>query len=48
MKANKVSNYTMRMLRENIRIPFTLIMVVLYVMESLFVMRRLKMNPINI
>lgn len=36
MKANKVSNYNMRMLRENIRIPFTLIVVVLYVMESLF------------
>lgn len=35
MKANKVSNYNMRMLRENIRIPFLLIIVVLYVMESL-------------
>ncbi|MCI9250303.1 MAG: hypothetical protein HFI21_04815 [Lachnospiraceae bacterium] len=35
MKANKVSNYNMRMLRENIRIPFILMIVVLYVMESL-------------
>ncbi len=36
MKADKVSNYNMRMLRENIRIPFILIIVMLYVMESLF------------
>ena len=35
MKADKVSNYNMRMLRENIRIPFILIIVMLYVMESL-------------
>lgn len=35
MKANKVSGYNMRMLRENIRIPFVLIIVALYVMESL-------------
>ena len=35
MKANKVSNYNMRMLRDNIRIPFILMIVVLYVMESL-------------
>ena len=35
MKANKVSRYNMRMLWENVRIPFVLIIVVLYVMESL-------------
>ena len=35
MKANKVSNYNMRMLRENIRIPFLFLIVALYVMESL-------------
>ncbi len=35
MKANKVSSYNMRMMRENIRIPFILIIVVLYVMEIL-------------
>ncbi len=35
MKANKVSGYNMRMLWENVRIPFVLIIVVLYVMESL-------------
>ena len=35
MKANKVSGYHMRMLRENIRIPFIFIIVVLYVTESL-------------
>lgn len=35
MKASKVSSYHMRMLRENIRIPFILIIAVLYVMESL-------------
>ena len=35
MKANKVASYNMRMLRENIRIPFVLIIVVLYVMENL-------------
>ena len=36
MKANKVSNYNMRMLRENIRIPFILMIASLCVMESLF------------
>ena len=35
MKANKVSRYNMRILWENVRIPFVLIIVVLYVMESL-------------
>ena len=35
MKANKVSRYNMRMLWENVRILFVLIIVVLYVMESL-------------
>ncbi len=35
MKANKVSRYNMRMLWENVRIPFVFIIVVLYVMESL-------------
>lgn len=35
MKADKVSRYNMRMLWENVRIPFVLIIVVLYVMESL-------------
>lgn len=36
MKANKVSRYNMRMLKENARIPFILLITVLYVMESLF------------
>lgn len=35
MKANKVSRYNMRMMKENIRIPFILLIAVLYVMESL-------------
>ena len=35
MKANKVSRYNIKMLWGNIRIPFILIIVVLYVMESL-------------
>lgn len=35
MKANKVSNYNMRIVWKNIRIPFVFIIVVLYVMESL-------------
>lgn len=35
MKANKVSRYNMRILWENVRIPFVLIIVVLYVIESL-------------
>ena len=35
MKADKVSRYNMRMLWENVRIPFVLMIVVLYVMESL-------------
>lgn len=35
MKANKVSNYNMRMVWKNIRIPFIFIIIVLYVMESL-------------
>lgn len=35
MKANKVSRYNMRMMRENIRIPFILLIVVLYVIEML-------------
>ncbi len=35
MKANKVSRYNMRILWKNVRIPFILIIVVLYVMESL-------------
>lgn len=35
MKANKISSYHMRMIWENIRIPFIFIIVVLYVMESL-------------
>ncbi|MDE7342107.1 MAG: hypothetical protein K2N80_16380 [Lachnospiraceae bacterium] len=35
MKANKISNYHMRMVWGNIRIPFVLMIVVLYVMESL-------------
>jgi len=36
MKANKISGYLMRMAWKNIRIPFIFIIVVLYVMESLF------------
>lgn len=35
MRANKVSGYNMRMIKENIRIPFLLIIVVLYIMENL-------------
>ena len=35
MKANKISGYHMRMVWGNIRIPFVLMIVVLYVMESL-------------
>lgn len=35
MKANKVSRYNMRMMKENIRIPFILLIAVLYVIESL-------------
>ena len=35
MKANKVSRYNIRMMKENIRIPFILLIAVLYVMESL-------------
>ena len=35
MKANKVSGYNMRMLWVNVRIPFVLIIVMLYVMERL-------------
>ena len=35
MKANKVSRYNMRILWKNARIPFVLMIVVLYVMESL-------------
>ena len=35
MKANKVSRYNIKMLWGNIRIPFILIIVVLYVVESL-------------
>lgn len=35
MKANKISRYNMRMMKENIRIPFILLITVLYVMESL-------------
>lgn len=35
MKANKVSRYNMRMMRENIRIPFIFLIIVLYVVESL-------------
>ena len=35
MKANKVSRYNIKMLWGNIRIPFNLIIVVLYVIESL-------------
>ena len=35
MKANKVSRYNMRILWKNVRIPFILMIVVLYVMESL-------------
>lgn len=35
MKANKVSRYNMRMMKENIRIPFILLITVLYVLEIL-------------
>ena len=35
MKANKVSRYNMRILWKNVRIPFILMIVVLYVMEIL-------------
>ncbi len=35
MKANKVSGYNMRILWVNVRIPFVLIIVMLYVMERL-------------
>lgn len=35
IKANKVSRYNMKMMKENIRIPFLLLIVVLYVMENL-------------
>lgn len=35
MKANKVSQYNMRMIRENIRIPFIFLIIILYVTESL-------------
>lgn len=35
MKADKVSRYNMKMIKENIRIPFLLLIVVLYVIETL-------------
>ena len=35
MKANKVSRYNMRMILENIRIPFVFVIVMLYVAEVL-------------
>lgn len=42
IKANKVSRYNMRMMKENIRIPFLLIIVVLYVMEHLSAIARFR------